>query len=276
MPTLAVCFFGITRDLERTFPSIERNILNPARSLAEVKVYSHLYAIERIDNPRSKEAASVDPDDGKLLPSDVSVFEKPDSEEIRRNLSAISKMGDAWGDNFRSLNNLIHQLHSLSRVTQMALKDHADTYVFCRPDLIYHDNLEKPLTRAIKSRKAMVQLPYWQPFGGLNDRFSVCSGQSAASAYGNRVNLVEKFCFNEKSPLHAEQLLAFSLAQHSVPVSTFHHRATRARVGGHDVQEDFSFPIRYELKRRYPHLSAIVKQGRKLLSNLKGTSINSS
>ena len=36
---ISICFYGITRDLEKTFPSIEENIISPATKYANVKVF---------------------------------------------------------------------------------------------------------------------------------------------------------------------------------------------------------------------------------------------
>ena len=52
---ISICFFGITRDLEKTFPSIQRNLISPARKLAEVKIFCHFYDLELIKNLRSQE-----------------------------------------------------------------------------------------------------------------------------------------------------------------------------------------------------------------------------
>ena len=46
---ISICFFGITRDLKKTFPSIEKNIIYPATKYADVKVFCHLYDIKEIN-----------------------------------------------------------------------------------------------------------------------------------------------------------------------------------------------------------------------------------
>ena len=52
---ISICFFGITRDLSKTFPSIEKNIISPAMKYGDVKIFCHFYNLKEIDNIRSQE-----------------------------------------------------------------------------------------------------------------------------------------------------------------------------------------------------------------------------
>ena len=40
---IAVGFFGISRSLKWTAPSIKKNIITPIQSLGKVKIYGHFY-----------------------------------------------------------------------------------------------------------------------------------------------------------------------------------------------------------------------------------------
>ena len=57
---IAICFFGITRSLKYTIGSIEENILNPARTLGDVRVFAHFFNQERVENSRSRESTALD------------------------------------------------------------------------------------------------------------------------------------------------------------------------------------------------------------------------
>ncbi len=80
--TVALCFFGITRSLRFTLPSIETNILGPLVSATAVSgrdllVYAHFFDQARIDNPRSGESGEMARDEHRLLATDWLRLEPP-------------------------------------------------------------------------------------------------------------------------------------------------------------------------------------------------------
>jgi hypothetical protein len=248
MPKIAVCFFGITRSLTHTVSSIEFNILAPIRKLGEVFVYSHFFLQKDIINPRSGELGELDLDEQRLLPSDWLQLEEPDACLSDYDFDQLRSHGDSWQDNFRSLRNLVHQLHSLNAVTTAALADGADICLFCRPDLTYHDSLLRPLKRAVATNVATVFLPYWQGNGGLNDRFAICVQKEAISAYGQRIQNAHAFCDSMMEPLNSERLLAYSISLAEVNIRKIGNRASRTRLGGVKKYEDFSRPCVSRMK----------------------------
>ncbi|MBE1290330.1 MAG: hypothetical protein GJ679_10055 [Rhodobacteraceae bacterium] len=247
---IAICFFGITRSLTHTIGSIERNILAPARDLGEVRVFAHFFRQAVIDNPRSGERGTLKQDEHQLLSSDWLELEEPGNCLYERDFEGLKKFGDTWKDDFRSLRNLVHQLHSLDQVTRAALAWNPDIVVFARPDLEYHDNLEPCLQ--VRSAAPLVQLPSWQHWGqGYNDRFAVAMRPSAAMAYGSRIGLAHRFCHEMNRPLHAELLVRYGLETNAVKTKLISARATRVRSNGIWAEESFRH---YQLERvlRFP------------------------
>jgi hypothetical protein len=242
MPKIAICFFGITRSLSHTVSSIKLNVLDPATERGKATVYSHFFLQKDLINPRSGELGQLDPNEHRLLPNDWLQLEESDACLSEYDLPRLKSWGDSWQDDFRSLRNLVHQLHSLNAVASAALSDGADICIFCRPDLTYHDSLLRPLGRAAAVNRPTVFLPYWQPFGGLNDRFAVCAGAEAISAYGQRIRQIHDFCATTSKPLHSEELLAYSLSRAGVDIRKIGTRASRTRLGGLQIYEDFSRP----------------------------------
>lgn len=239
---VAVCFFGITRSLRYTFPSIQSNILDPAHATGPIRVYAHFFKQIRVENTRSGENGFLDADEYRLLKSDWLALEDPGLCLDAWGFETLKSYGDSWQDDFSSLRNLVHQLHSLRQVTQAALADGAETCIFCRPDLRCHDSLAKPLRRALGFRTPVVQLPYWQCWeGGLNDRFAICSSAQAIRAYGLRIEEALNFCQNN-GPLHSERLLAHALRIANIDVRKISTRAGRVRLGGQERYEDFLPP----------------------------------
>lgn len=244
---IAVCFFGITRSLTHTIGSIEKNILGPARELGEVRVFAHFFRQLAIDNPRSRESGLLAQDEHVLLNADLLELEEPGLCLSAHDFDVIKTYGDRWKDEFRSLKNLVHQLHSLNRVTNVALDWDADIYIFARPDLMYHDSFKRVLRKVARSRLRTAYIPTWQRWhGGLNDRFGVCVGADAAQAYGTRLTCALQFAetdtmrFNGTDRgLHGERLLGHVLRSAGIRVKGLGVRASRIRNGGFMYQENF-------------------------------------
>lgn len=250
---VAVCFFGITRSLTRTIASIEKNVLVPARTQGQVKVYAHFFQQKEVENPRSGEKGSLDQTEHRLLAPDWLQMEAPDTCLARWNFDGLKHYGDYryWNDGFRSMRNLVHQLHSLHEVTEAVLADGAEQCLFCRPDLRYHDSLARPIRAALRARGDLVQVPYWQPWHALNDRFAIVSGRAAIAAYGQRIRLAHQFCAAGPRPLHSEQLLKYAIDEAGLAVRTIAARASRVRMDGTQVVEDFTYPGTVEFRRKY-------------------------
>lgn len=257
---IAVAFFGITRALWKTLPSIETNVFDPIRSDGTLQVYSHLYATEFIDNPRSDEKGAMDVDEHELLESNWLCLESPGTYLECDTLKEISRFGDRFDDDFKSLQNLWQQLNSLAAVTRAMLNDGIEICVFCRPDLLYRESFEHWLSRALKANQPTVYLPSWQRFGGENDRFAICVGHQAITAYGERIQLANAYCSEFSSPLQGEGLLAFALAADKIKVRRIALRASRVRLGGKVKDERFEGPLFYNIRKKFEGIVKAIEK----------------
>ena len=265
---VVLCFFGITRALEHTLPSIERNVLAPARAAAaalggRLVIAAHLFEQDRIENPRSGESASAPSGEHRLLAADRLVLEGAGACLEARGHGALAAHGDFWDDGGASLRNLVHQLHSLDRVTDLAFEgEEPALVVFARPDLEYHDSLAPALEAAVRRARAgrpgapRAWLPAWQAWDGRNDRFAVCE-PAAARAYGRRIALAPAFCAAH-GPLHAERLLGEALRGAGVRVRRLDVRASRVRVGGVRHEENFAPMWQRRLRRQASRAAGAV------------------
>ena len=253
MNQIAICFFGITRSLRFTAPSIERNVIQPARQLGNARIYAHFFEQSAAKQANGQSEGQFDLTDARLLRPDWLETEPPDQCLSLWGLQSLQEFGDRWDDDFRSLRNMVHAMHSLHSVTTKALGDDPDVVVFVRPDLAYKDSLAPVIRQAIEMRSG-VFLPRWQSWGGLNDRFAIAGDRSAAEAWGLRARDMLEYCRQSSEPLHAERLLAFALRSRNVPVHPIDARAARVRASGRKVWENYgdeSTAIRQAvLKRR--------------------------
>ncbi len=234
-PRVAVCFFGIPRSLRFTQPSIIRNILEPINRFAEVRVFVHFFDQKEVNNPRTGERGEMC-QESIIQPNQTLVMEKPDLCLNKWSYEDLKLYGDYWSDEFKSLRNLIHQLHSIREVTLLSQAFNADCTVFVRPDLWYYDDLSPTVLQALSKGHDTVYLPYWQKYGGENDRFAVV-GKNCVKAYGYRIQSALNFCKLYGSSLHSESLLKFSLSD--TKVTHIPCRAARVRINGETANETF-------------------------------------
>lgn len=235
---IAICFFGITRSLSHTIASIERNVIAPCKQLGETRIYCHFFEQTNITNPRTGEFGELK-QEHQLLHPDQIFLEQPELCLAKRNYQQISSFGAPMSADMASLKNLVHQLHSLEHVYQMAESWNPDVYLFCRPDLEYHDSLEQALKQAIARKTPHAVLPYWQQFRGYNDRFAICLGKRPARAYATRIQLALDFCQQRQTGLHAESLLRNALGSQGIRLHWMSARASRIRFNGEAAKESF-------------------------------------
>jgi hypothetical protein len=261
---IAICFYGIIRSLNLTYPSIRENIVIPARELGDVRIFTHLFEKRYIKNKHSEEDGETDFNEHSKLESDHITIEKPQDCLNIYPMGAIKEFGDAFDDGYQSLENLIHQLHSLKIVTNDALEWGADIVLFCRPDLEYHDSIKKYVKAAVKSdNKSYILIPdFVNRPDRLNDRFSLCVGRDAISSFGLRVNNIIEFCESKCEPLHSEKFLAYVLEREGIPVKFMRVRATRVRVNGSKFNENFES---YKTFKRKKLIKKIKRRIKKLL-----------
>lgn len=235
-----IIFFGIDRRLDLTSDSILNNIVVPARQYFDVECVGHFWSPKVINNIRSSESGRLEAPRLHLLPTGQYVVETPGSIENESLFLEWKKFGDCWGDNFKSLTNLFWQLRSLDIATRLAMLKNPDIAVFVRPDLMYHDDFSATFESICKNGSApCIYTPFWQPHGGLNDRFSIVIGRNAIGAYGHRfLNAVH---FGEKTlePINAEKLLRH--VSNGYKIKRIRHRASRVRLDGRIHSEDFSY-----------------------------------
>lgn len=237
---IGIGFFGLPRNTDLTFASIQEYILRPAASLGTVIPRYHLYQQARVLNSRSGEDAELDPRQYSHFGAFQGELQSPEGVAERCGLAAIAARGDAWGDDSQSLRNLLLQLHSLRCVTRQLEALSPDIVVFVRPDLRYHHSFEPGLRAMLEGGTHTVRLPFWQWAGGYNDRFAIC-GKEAFAAYGTRIEQIQAYLETYPGkPLHAERLLRFALDRELLAVRRLDVRATRVRVNGEEVNEDFS------------------------------------
>jgi hypothetical protein len=237
-------FFGLTRSLSHTARAFRTGFYEPLEH-ADIPTLraGHFNLPETITNPRSGEL-NIKPDraESALLDLDICWVEPQIRATIITELEVARAFPDAFCDQYRSLANLCHQLHSLERLWSLlellGVTDD-DIVLLLRPDLLYLDMLDPAIHLApLINGTADVIVPGWQSWGGLNDRFAFCTGRSA-KVYATRIRLFIDACL-AMGGMHAESFLRFVMQRHGLRVASTALRAVRVRANGRIADNDIS------------------------------------
>lgn len=259
MLNIAVAFFGIPRNSQICFPSIQANVLAQLPADSNVKCFYHLYKIDEVQNSRSGEQGLLAADNYAPFETMTGRLDSTDGVLERWDFEQVKALGDTWADDFASLRNLIYQLNSLHEVTTMMESFKPDFVVFVRPDNFFHTALPTYVFEQPEARRLNAYIPDWQWWGGLNDRFAIC-GRDTYVAYGKRIERIFDFSKATGRKLHSERLLKFALQQAGAKICTVPTQASRVRISGAFAEESFS-PKRGMGKRenRYFHFFARLR-----------------
>lgn len=240
---VAICFFGLTRSLKKTFPSIEKQIFNVLNNHhIKYDVYLHTYNLTELTNHRSGEKkCMLDTEEWKLLKPFASKITDQNNFDDSFDWKMLFKKGDAWSDDFASLKNAIRQLNSLKEVTSLWLNNEPyDYYIYLRPDLYYVNPIEISDFINCKEENSII-IPKWgNNKGGLNDRIAYGS-YKVMKIYGNRIESIPHFFQNYKCklPYHAEQYLMRIVGLHKVTVQYCNLKGIRLRSNGKYHKMDY-------------------------------------
>ncbi len=203
----------------------------------------HFNLPETITNPRSGESGIIpDRAESTSLDLDISWVEPQVHATIAREFEAARAFPDTFGDQYRSLANLCHQLHSLDRLwklLELLGATETDIILLLRPDLLYLD-LFDPVTHLapLIDGSADLIVPRWQSWGGLNDRFAFCSGRTA-KIYATRIRQFVDACQAMRG-MHAESFLRFVAQRQGLRIAATDLRAVRVRADGRIAESDAS------------------------------------
>ena len=258
-PRIVVICSGLPRSLRWTLNSLEMHINSPLRQYFRVDVSVHSYVhTENYSNIRSREFnIKLDNDEWKALRPTFVELENVATVKLQQEelLHKLTTFGDAWKDRFRSLSNYLLALHSLERATSLVLasKREYDGALILRPDLYYLDPIDGTLLlNIVKQRKlrAIVTVPCWQSWSGVNDRF-MYGDFEYITTIGQRIHAIAQYCSKQQTALQGEQFLKwfletgvhdsqFKKSNRNLSVICTNQRAIRIRANGATKLETFA------------------------------------
>lgn len=247
-----VGLYGLNRSLRWTAVSINKNVIASLRHAnVEVTCAAHFNEPGLIHDERSGELGiAIDRTGIGRLPLDALMLEKQEEGRLPATvLEAIRDLREGPTVAPRqTMLNLLWQLYSLNQLWKLVhvTPDRYDAYLFLRPDMEYLDPLDPSVLNRIVSGEVDLITASWGKWGGLNDRFGVCSPRGA-EVYAQRISGVERLC-EDKGFLHGEPLLKSVAERANLRLGYTGLRAMRVRADGGTVRGEFHISA-YELVR---------------------------
>lgn len=234
---IALCFWGITRSLKYTYPSIKKFIFDDLASHSiQYDIFIHTYNVHTTYNNRraGEHFIILDNDEWKLInPTEILV---DDQENLDIDFQSYRSQGDPWHSGFQTFDNHIRALWSLYRVSTLWQKQSAGTYdyvIYLRPDVMYYKSLFSviPSSAALKNE---IILPNFHLYP-INDRFCIAP-PAIAKIYGER--FLSALEFSKKNQLHSEKYLFWTLQQNNIRITQIHFPFHRVRADGREIDGD--------------------------------------
>ena len=271
---VVLCFWGLSRSLTFTLPSIHEYIFNPLKkNNIKYSVYLHTYALNRpYTNIHGNEMdIMLNNDDYKLLKPDRLIIENQDYILKKLHPEQYLTHGGWTIDKLpvQTSHNFILSLWSLKQVTSLWKGKPFTHIVYCRPDVTYMT----PLNVSWFTNNNSIYLPKYFKHGYdgafICDRFALGT-PNIMSIYGNRFD--ELLAYSKKKELHSETFLDYVLKKHHIPRIEVHFVFIRTRANGCmtnlELQELEKKKI-YTRKYLHHHRHKYSKKARRLFGKYK-------
>lgn len=234
---VALCFFGLTRSLKFTMPSIEKCIFEPLKNHGiKYNVFLHTYKVkDAYNNPRAEESnIKLDSNEYKMLKPDFYLLEDKDEVSKKLQLEKYRTHGDPWvnekqaipGD-FTSIDNHILYLWSQKQLMNMVSnsKSKYTHIVLCRPDVLY----QVPMKPSWFNFTDKIYIPNFGLCGNITDRFAL-GGPEQMIPYGNRFD--DALEYSKKKRLASEEYLIATMRKHKIKYEHVNFYFIRVRANG--------------------------------------------
>ena len=270
VPRVAVNFYGLWRTVAHVLPLLERNVVDPSRSVGLVDIFVHATTEVTLTNARSgEEAVSLDPHAALKIKSCDTVVEDTAKIDHIHNIDSLATYAHGMILDshypYETVRNIIRARYSMMSVMQLAARrENAAHFIYTHYALVRPDVAVLAPLDWRDMGKDEIRVPNSNDYYGLDDKL----------AYGSRTSMVEVFAgmwdalSSGTVPMDAdrtaEQLLCYQLARHNVPVSL--QPACLARVRAEGVIEEKDL---LATPKRPTDLKCVGRKGEGLPDNLK-------
>jgi len=267
---VAVCFFGLTRSLKYTLPSIKEYLFEPLNTNGiKYEIFLHTYSIKGpYTNPRAGEDNIIlDKNEYKLLKPDHYIIEDKDEVSKKLKLKQYRKHGDPWNKdnkwNFNTLNNHILYLWSQKQLTKMISKEKGITHiVMCRPDVRFMTPLDP---KCFTFTSDSIFVPEFASYGHINDQFAI-GRYEQMMIYGSRFDHALEYSKN--NPLISEGYLEYTLNKNKISHKDIEFYYVRVRANNKKDSLDIRQIMNRVTRKKRKLSSATRKHLRNILNKL--------
>lgn len=224
MKNIALCFWGITRSLSITCPSIDKNILQVLKdNNIDYHIFMHTYKLDYINSPRNGGEKNIEAnfEEYTLLCNDVNphTFKYHDQNKIEKRLNCEQyyTQPDPWGNNYSSAKYFILSQFSKKQATVMMKQSHEqfDAVVFLRPDVKYIDPFPVDCLNQLDDKTCF--FPNWHLYGRggykVNDRFQM-TNKKLAEKIGMSFDML--LTFSKTNKIHSETFMSHICQNHAI------------------------------------------------------------
>jgi hypothetical protein len=204
---VALAFWGLTRSLKHTYPTIQRHIFDVLKKHAiDYTVFLHTYYLTTpYTNPRSKEFnLTLDNEEYTRLQAHYVQREDQDAVKQQLNLSQYRTHPDPWNSNYTMVDNFVLAMYSKQQLGQLieSSGESFDYVLFLRPDVQYVNDLNPAWFQQTTDTQLCV--PDFHCFSfKFNDRFALATQQNALK-YSKLFR--EMLPYSQHHPLHSETM----------------------------------------------------------------------
>jgi hypothetical protein len=237
---VAICFFGLTRSLKYTLPSIKQYLFEPLKkNNIKYEIFLHTYAIKgAYTNQWAGEHDIVlDKNEYKLLKPDHYIIEDKDEVSEKLELEKYRTHGDPWNIknkwNFNTLNNHILYLWSQKQLTKMvSMKKGITHIVICRPDVRFMTPLDPKWFRFTTDS---IFVPEFASYNYVNDQFAI-GRYEQMMIYASRFDHALEYSKNNS--LISEAYLEYTLNKNKISHTDIEFYYVRVRANNKKVKLD--------------------------------------
>jgi len=204
---IALAFWGLTRSLRYTMPSIQLRILDVLKKHGiDYTIFLHTYFVNSVySNLRAGECGIVlDNEEYQLLGAEYVRRDNQDDLKLGLNLTAYRKHPDPWDTKYEMVDNFILAMYSKKQLGLMIKESGCEfNYVlFLRPDVEYIVDLDVRWLPLATEKQICV--PDFHCFSfKFNDRFAITT-QTNAIRYSTLFDSMLNY--SRLRPLHSETI----------------------------------------------------------------------
>jgi hypothetical protein len=239
---IAIGFYGITRSLNYTIDSIEKNIFNVLKeNNFDYDIFLHTYNLDEYKNTRANEeyTKNIDNNQYKLLKAKYLKIDNQNEVKSILNLESYRNKPDPWNTNYESVDFYIlgkYSQYSLTKMIENSKNDY-DYILFIRPDCLYLDRLDVSKFNLINDNTILI--PSFALYGEyrMNDRFAITNNKTY-KIYGKIFE--ELLELSNKYPLHSETILGMILEKNNIENIKIKFNFARIRSDGKVAKRDIN------------------------------------